>query len=443
MTSPETRYARSGSVSIAYQTAGEGQIDLVFVPGWVSHVEYAWEERSVAPFLERLASFSRLILMDRRGTGLSDPVEKLPTLEERMDDLRAVMDAAGSERAFLFGISESGPMCTLYAAAYPQRAAGLILCNTTARFLFASDYPWGFKPEQIDRFLKRCKREWGTGSITGSLFAPSKATDKEFCRSWGRMERRSVSPGGIVKILSMVMDTDVRHVLPSIRIPTLVVHRSGDMVTPIQGGRYMAEHIPDARFVEVAGNDHFPWVGDADTILDLVERFVTGTTRGPLVDRVVATVLFVDIVDSTRHLAERGDRGWRDLLERFYALLRHELQRFRGREINTTGDGLLATFDGPARAIRCAGEMINAVQTLGIEIRTGLHSGECELLRDSVSGIAVHIGARVAATAAPGEVLVSSTVKDLVAGSGIEFADRGSHPLKGVPGQWQLFAASA
>jgi class 3 adenylate cyclase len=241
----------------------------------------------------------------------------------------------------------------------------------------------------------------------------------------------------------MVMDTDVRHVLPSIRIPTLVVHRSGDMVTPIQGGRYMAEHIPDARFVEVAGNDHFPWVGDADTILDLVERFVTGTTRGPLVDRVVATVLFVDIVDSTRHLAERGDRGWRDLLERFYALLRHELQRFRGREINTTGDGLLATFDGPARAIRCAGEMINAVQTLGIEIRTGLHSGECELLRDSVSGIAVHIGARVAATAAPGEVLVSSTVKDLVAGSGIEFADRGSHPLKGVPGQWQLFAASA
>jgi pimeloyl-ACP methyl ester carboxylesterase len=443
MTLPETRYARSGSVSIAYQTAGEGPIDLVFVPGWVSHVEYAWEERSLAPFLERLASFSRLILMDRRGTGLSDPVERLPTLEERMDDLRAVMDAAGSERAFLFGISEAGPMCTLYAATYPQRAAGLLLCNTTARFLFADDYPWGFKPQQIKFLLDRCQKEWGTGSIAGALFAPSKATDEEFLRSWGRMERRSVSPGGIVKILSMIMDTDVRHVLPSIRTPTLVIHRSGDMATPIAGGRYLAEHIPDARFVEVAGNDHFPWVGDADAIMDLVERFVTGTTRGPLVDRVVATVLFVDIVDSTRQLAQRGDLGWRDLLAHFYAQLRGEIERFRGREINTTGDGLLATFDGPARAIRCARAMISAVQALGIQIRTGLHSGECELIHDNVSGIAVHIGARVAALAAPDEVLVSSTVKDLVAGSGIEFAERGSHQLRGVPGQWQLYAASA
>ncbi|HLX38367.1 MAG TPA: adenylate/guanylate cyclase domain-containing protein, partial [Candidatus Binataceae bacterium] len=281
------------------------------------------------------------------------------------------------------------------------------------------------------------------GRIAAMLFAPSKATDEEFRRSWGRMERRSVSPGGIVKILSMAMDCDVRHVLPSIRIPTLVIHRSGDIAMPIEGGRYLAQHIPGAQWVEVAGNDHFPWIGDADAILDLVERFVTGTTRGPLVDRVVATVMFVDIVDSTGQLAERGDRGWRDLLAHFYALLRTEIDRFRGREINTTGDGLLATFDGPARAIRCARAMINAVQPLGIQIRIGLHCGECELLHDNVAGIAVHIGARVAAIAAAGEVLVSSTVKDLVAGSGIEFAPRGSHQLKGVPGQWQLYAATA
>jgi pimeloyl-ACP methyl ester carboxylesterase len=441
-TQSETKYAHSGSVSIAYQVAGAGQVDLVFVPGWVSHIEYAWEERSFAPFLERMAGFSRLIIMDRRGTGLSDRAEKLPTLEQRMDDLRAVMDEAGSKRAFLFGISESGPMCALFAATLPGRVAGLVLCNTTARFMIAEDYPWGFKQDEIDNFLSRCRTQWGTG-VTARIFAPSRAADEDFCRSWGRFERRAVSPGGIVKILEMAMDTDVRDLLPSIRVPTLVIHRTGDPVMRVEGGRYLAQHIPGARLIEVSGEDHFPWVGDTDSILDDVEQFVTGARRGQQVDRILATVLFVDIVDSTRQLAERGDRGWRDFLERFYEVLREEIERFRGREIQTTGDGLLATFDGPARGIRCACAMSSKVRRLGVEIRAGLHCGECELMGDTVAGIAVHIGARVAASAAPGEVMVSSTVKDLVAGSEIQFVDRGIHVLKGVPGQWRLYSSSA
>jgi class 3 adenylate cyclase len=440
---PETRYARSGSVSIAYQVAGDGRADLVFVPGWVSHIEYAWEEPNLASFLERLASFSRLIFMDRRGTGLSDPVERLPTLEERMDDLRAVMDAVGSERAFLFGISESGPYCSLFAATWPGRTAGLVLCSTTARFLVAPDYPSGVTQQQADRFLARCQAEWGTGTIGATVFAPSKARDAEFRRSWGRFERRSVSPSGVTKIIAMGAECDVRHVLPSIRVPTLVIHRRSDRVTRIEAGRYLAEHIPGAKLVELTGEDHFPWIGDTDSILDSIEQFVTGTRRARQIDRVLATVLFVDIVDSTRHLSERGDSAWKGLLQSFYKILREKLVHFRGREVNTTGDGLLATFDGPARAIRCACEMSAEVQRLGLEIRAGLHSGECELTGDGIAGIAVHIGARVASKAPPGEVLVSSMVRDLVAGSGIQFNDRGTHALKGIPGEWRLYAADA
>jgi pimeloyl-ACP methyl ester carboxylesterase len=321
---PETRYARSGSVSIAYQSAGNGQVDLVFVPGWVSHLEYAWEEPDLAPFLERLASFSRLIFMDRRGTGLSDPVERLPTLEERMDDLRAVMDAVGSERAFLLGISGAGPMCSLFAATWPERTAGLVLCNTTARFMVAPDYPAGATQQQADHFLARCQAEWGTGVVSAKVFAPSRALDEEFRRSWARFERRSVSPSGISKIIAMGIDTDVRHVLPSIRVPTLVIHRRSDRVTPIEFGRYLAGHIPGARLMEVAGEDHFPWIGDANSILDGVEQFVTGRRRAARIDRVLATVLFVDIVDSTRHLSERGDSAWKGLLQSFYQILREE-----------------------------------------------------------------------------------------------------------------------
>ena len=434
---PETRYAKSGEVNIAYQVASDGEVDLVFVPGWVSHIEYAWEEPSFAPFLERMASFSRLILLDRRGTGLSDPVEQLPTLEERMDDLVAVMDAAGSERAFLFGISESGPMCILFAATYPERTAGLLLCNTFATSVRSEDHPWAASAEQSARLQQHIDESWGTG-VTPRLFAPSRADDEAFVASWARFERRAVSKGAMRKILGMMSDTDVRPVLPSIRVPTLVVHRAGDR--GVKSGRYLAEHIPGARIIEVPGRDHFPWVGDTDAILDEVEKFVTGTLRGAEPDRVLATVLFTDIVDSTRHLAEWGDRRWRETLGRFYGILREGLDQFRGREIDTTGDGLFATFDGPARAIRYACRTRNAIGSLGIAIRAGLHTGECEVIADKVSGIAVHVGARVCEAAGPNEVLVSSTVKDLVAGSGLSFEDRGFHELKGVPDEWRLYA---
>jgi len=438
---PDTQYAKSGGVNIAYQVVGKGTVDLVFVPGWVSHIEYAWEEPSLAPFLERMASFSRLILLDRRGTGLSDPVDRLPTLEERMDDVRAVMDAAGSARAFLFGISESGPMCTLLAATYPERTAGLVLCNTVACGVHSEEYPWAPTTEQIETLLQRIETGWGTG-ITAQIFAPSRASDEAFRRSWGRFERRAVSPGGMHKIIAMLMDTDMRHVLPAIRTPTLVVHRTGDRATPLGGGRYVAQHIAGAKLVEVPGIDHFPWVGDTDAILDEVEHFVTGTRRGAEPDRILATVLFTDIVGSTERVAELGDRRWRRLLEKHHAAVRSELVRYRGREIDTAGDGFLATFDGPARGIRCARAIGDAVKSLGINVRAGLHTGECELVGDKIGGIAVHIGARVAANAGAGEVLVSSTVKDLVAGSGIRFVDRGTHVLKGVPGEWRLFAAN-
>ncbi len=422
--------------------ASEGEVDLVFVPGWVSHVEYAWEEPSFAPFLERMAGFSRLVLLDRRGTGLSDPVDRLPTLEQRMDDLRSVMDAAGSERAFLFGISESGPMCVLFAATYPERTAGLVLCNTFATGLRSDDYPWALDAGGWSRVQRAIEAQWGTG-ITARIYAPSRAGDEAFERSWGRFERRAVSPGAMGKILGMCMDTDVRKVLPSIRVPTLVVHRTGDRATPVEGGRYLAKHIPGARLEEVTGVDHFPWIGDSDSILDEVEHFVTGRWHQAEPDRILATVLFTDIVDSTRQLAKHGDRSWRELLGQFYTTLRAEIERYRGREIDTAGDGLFATFDGPARAIRCACATRQAIAPLGVALRSGLHTGECEVVGDKVSGIAVHLGARVCATAEPNEVLVSSTVKDLVAGSDLRFTDRGVHALKGVPDDWHLYAAEA
>lgn len=436
---PETRYAKSGEVNIAYQVVGEGEVDLLFVPGWVSHIEYAWEEPTFAPFLERMASFSRLILLDRRGTGLSDPVDQLPTLEERMDDLVAVLDAAGSERSFLFGISESGPMCILFAATYPERTAGLLLCNTFATNMRSEDHPWAMSHEAWDQLQQLVDESWGTG-ITARIFAPSRADDEAFVRSWARFERRAVSKGAMRKIFGMISDTDVRRVLPSITVPTLVVHRTGDQGTRVEGGRYLAEHIPGASIVEVPGKDHFPWVGDTEAILEEVEQFVTGTRSAAQPERILATVLFLDIVDSTRHLAEWGDRRWRELLGQFYSILRENLEQSRGREIDTTGDGLFAAFDGPARAIRCACRASKAIGSLGIAIRAGLHTGECDVIGDKLSGIAVHVGARVCAAAGPNEVLVSSTVKDLVAGSGLRFEDRGFQELKGVPDEWRLYA---
>jgi pimeloyl-ACP methyl ester carboxylesterase len=438
-TPPTTKYAKSGDVHIAYQVVGEGPHDLVLVPGWVSHVEYAWQEPSYARFLQRLASFSRLILLDRRGTGLSDRVADLPSLEQRMDDVRAVMDAAGSERATLFGISEGGPMCMMFAATYPDRTSALVLCGTYARMMRAPDYPIGMPPAALEKFLGVVEQSWGTG-FSATHFAPTHADDEAFRESWARFERFSVSPSGIMSLMRMLYATDAREILPVIRVPTLVLHRQGDRVSRVEGGRYMAERIAGAKYVELPGRDHFPWVGDVEAILEEVEEFVTGERQGPGGDRILATVLFTDIVGSTERAAELGDRRWRELLERHQSDVRRELGRYRGREIDTAGDGFLAAFDGPARAIQCAREIVKGVRQLGISVRAGLHTGECETLGRKLGGIAVHIGARVSGQAGPGEVLVSSTVKDLVAGSGIQFEDRGAHTLKGVPGTWNLFA---
>ena len=440
-TPPKTQYAKSGSVHIAYQAVGKGALDLVLVPGWVSHIEYAWEDPWMSPFLHRLASFSRLILLDRRGTGLSDRVAELPSLEQRIDDVRAVMDAVGSQRAALFGISEGGPMCTMFAATYPERTSALVLYGTFARLTRAPDYPIGLSREQLGIFLDRVEESWGAG-LSADYFVPSLSNDERFRQSWARFERLAVSPAGARALISMLYETDARHILPVIRVPTLIVQRVGDQVSRVDGARYMAERIAGAKYLELPGADHFPWVGDIDSILDPVEEFLTGTRAEREPDRVLATVLFTDIVGSTERAAAIGDRRWRELLDGYYAISRRELPRFRGREVDTAGDGFFAAFDGPARAVRCAEAIGVGVRSLGIEVRAGLHTGECEVMGDKVGGIAVHIGARVAALARPGEVLVSNTVKDLVAGSGLVFEERGEHTLKGVPGEWRLYAVT-
>ena len=434
----ETKYAKSGGVNIAYQVTGDGPFDLVLVPGWVSHVENAWEEPSFARFLYRLSSFCRLILLDRRGTGMSDPVAALPTLEQRMDDVRAVMDSAGSEKAALFGISEGGPMCILFAATYPERTTALLLYGTFARGLHDLDYPWAPTPDQLENFLKRVDLEWGTG-ITARVFAPSIAQDDLQVQAWGRFERLAVSPGGARTLIHMTANSDVRHVLPVIGVPTLILQRTGDQIARVEGGRYLAENIPGAKYIELDGEDHFPHTGDADVILNQVEEFLTGTRSGPQPGRMLATVMFTDIVSATERAVELGDRQWQELLEHHHRLVRIELKRFRGREVDTAGDGFFATFDGPARAIRSACAIQEAVATIGLTLRVGLHTGECEAMGDKGGGIAVHIGARVMEKAGPGEVFVSSTVKDLVAGSGLQFNDRGEHALKGIPDEWRLF----
>jgi pimeloyl-ACP methyl ester carboxylesterase len=438
---PETRYARSGDVNIAYQVFGEGPRDFVMVPGWVSNVEVFWEDPPMARFLERLASFSRVILFDKRGTGLSDRVTDMPNLETRMDDVRAVMDAVGSSRAALFGNSEGGAMCALFAATYPERTTGLILANSYARRIWAPDYPWGTPRQEWDAFVEETVRHWG-GPVGLDVRAPSRAGDPLFRDWWARFLRMSASPGASRAILLMNADIDVRPILPTIRVPTLVLHGARERNVPVQAGRYLAEHIPDARYVELPGADHIPWGEDAETILDEVEEFLTGVRRGAEPDRILATVLFTDIVDSTRKAGELGDRRWRDLLNAHHGLVREQLSKFRGREIDTAGDGFLSTFDGPARGIRAACAMTEGVRQLGLDVRAGLHTGECEVMGSKLGGIAVHIGARIAGLAQGGEVLVSGTVKDLVAGSGLRFEDRGTHALKGVPGEWHIFAVA-
>ncbi|MCC6174421.1 MAG: adenylate/guanylate cyclase domain-containing protein [Chloroflexi bacterium] len=436
---PETQYVRSGDVHIAYQVMGDGPIDLVWVPGFVSHLEHDWEEPSRARFFRRLATFARLIRLDKRGTGLSDRVSEVATLEQRMDDVRAVMDAVGSERAALFGASEGGAMSLLFAATYPARTSALVVYGAMARCVRAEDYPWGPSIETFDRVFAEMSEKWGRTDNMVFTFAPSLAGDARH-REWYRnMQRLGASPGTAIALLKMNTGIDVRHVLPTIRVPTLVLHATGDQMATVEHGRYIAERIPDARFVELPGVDHGWYTGNFDRILGEVEEFLTGTSHAVEPDRILATVLFTDIVGSTQRLAELGDERWCELLDEHFRMARRELVRFRGREIKTTGDGLLATFDGPARAIRCATTLQHQVRQLGIEIRAGLHTGEVELLDQDLGGIAVHLGARVMAEAGASEVLVSSTVKDLVAGSGIEFEDRGTHVLKGAPGGWRLF----
>ena len=438
---PKTRYARSGGgVHIAYQVVGSGPIDLVVVPGWLSHIEAVWEDQDSARFFERLASFSRLILFDKRGTGLSDrvPESHLPTLEQRMDDVRAVMEAAGSTRAALFGISEGGPMSFLFAATYPERTVAVVAYASYAKWIRDTDYPWAPTREQHEKVAVIYERRWGEPMAVGT-FAPSMRGNEAFGHRWARFMRAAASPAAAVALFRMNIEIDVRHVLPAIRVPVLLLHRTGDRVMDVGGSRYMAQWIPGARLTELPGDDHVYWLGDWESIVGETEEFLTGVRHAVEPDRVLATVLFTDIVGSTERAAALGDARWRDLLLSHHGVMRQELARFRGREIDTAGDGFFATFDGPARAIRCACAAAEALRRLGLEVRAGLHTGECELMGDRVSGIAVHTGARVAGLAAPGEVLVSSTVKDLVAGSGLRFADRGVHGLKGIPGEWRLF----
>jgi class 3 adenylate cyclase len=438
---PETRYAKSGDLNIAYQVVGEGPLDLVYVAGWISNIELAWEEPLYARFLRRLASFSRLIMFDKRGTGLSDPVplDALPTLEERMDDLRAVLQAAGSERTALFGHSEGGSMSVLFAAAHPERTVALATFGIFAKRIWSPDYPWAPTPEARREMIEQLERGWG-GDMDLHELVPS--ADAAYKRRLATYLRRSASPGAAVALLRMNTHIDTRAVLPTIRVPTLVLNRRGDLDADVEEGRWIASQIPGARFVELAGVDHLPWVGDQDSVLDEVQEFLTGVRPPPEPDRVLATVLFTDIVGSTERASALGDRRWRELLERHHDVVRRHLDRFQGTEVDTAGDGFLATFDGPARAVRCARAIGEALRELGIDVRAGLHTGECELVGDKVAGVAVHTGARVAAKAGPGEVFVSQTVKDLVAGSGIEFDERGEHVLKGVPGQWRLYAVS-
>jgi pimeloyl-ACP methyl ester carboxylesterase len=440
---PRTQYAESGDAAIAYQVVGDGPIDLVLVLGYATHLDLQWESPLFARFFERIASFARLIVFDKRGTGLSDPVSEVPTLEQRVDDIRAVMDAAGSERAAMFGVSEGGPTCVLFAATHPERVSALVLHGAMGRTTEAPDYPWASPADA----LRESAREfiapyWGRqaeGMV--ELFAPSLAGDPAAVEFTERMERSAASPAMVQKLFEMFLDIDVRAILPTIRVPTLVLHRRGDRVVHRRAGEEVAAAIPGARYVELPGIDHLPWAGDADAVLGEIEEFLTGARTAPEPDRVLATVMFSDIVASTQRAAELGDARWRELLATYQAGVRRQLGRFGGREVKTLGDGCLATFDGPARAIHCGHAITQAARSLGLDVRIGLHCGEVERMGEDVGGIAVHIAARVGALADGGEVLVSSTVRDLVAGSGIPFEDRGTQHLKGIADEWRLFAA--
>jgi class 3 adenylate cyclase len=433
------RYAKSGDLSIAYIVEGQAETDLVWIPPWISQVEYLWTEPTLADVMSRLKQFARVITFDRRGSGLSDPFIGAPTLEEQMDDVLAVLDAAGSERAAIAGTLEGGPLAVLFAATYPERTEALILYATFARAIRAPDYEWAWSAEERDARIGQVIDHWGEGLIAGGV-APSRMEDPVF-REWaGRLERLAASPASIRRIFDLIGRFDVRDVLPSIRVPTLLLHRRDDTFINVDHSRYMASRIPGARLVELEGEQNMFSIDDTEAITGEIEEFLTGTRPEREPDRMLATVMFTDIVESTRRAADMGDRGWRFLLERHDALFRRALERHRGREVKRTGDGFLATFDGPARAIRCAASLADAMGSLGLEVRAGLHTGELEVMNGDLGGLAVHIAARVVERARPCEVLVSSTVRDLVVGSGLAFEDRGAHELRGVPGEWRLFA---
>jgi pimeloyl-ACP methyl ester carboxylesterase len=433
------KYAKSGDLHIAYQVVGDGPIDLVYIPGFTSHLDLNWEPPSLH-VTERLASFSRLIYFDKRGTGMSDPVDDVPTLEERMDDVRAVMDAAGSERAAFFGFSEGGAMALLFAATYPDRTRALALWGAMARTTYAPDYPIAPRYEDYIESATELILPYLDQGVLAEIYAPSVAYTEQSAAQIARGEQLGASPGMVLKLIQMYMEVDVRDVVGTISAPTLILQAHGDRVVNARHGRWLAEHIPDAKYVELPGIDHAVWHSAPDPVLDEVEEFLTGVRPEIEPDRVLATVMFTDIVGSTERDVELGDRRWRQILEAHHTATRRELERFRGREVKTTGDGFLATFDGPARAIRCGKAIVDAVGSIGLDVRVGIHSGEVEIVGQDVAGIAVHIASRVGTLAAAREVLVSETVKGLVAGSGIAFQDRGEHELKGLSDRWRLHA---
>ena len=443
---PTTKYARNGDVHLAYQVLGDGPVDLVLVETWVHHVESFWEMAELARQRRRLAAIGRLIIFDRRGTGMSDPVafDRLPDLETQVSDIAAVMDAAGSEQAAILGFGEGGPLALLLAATRPERCHALVLLNTAARMTSAADYPWGAPEDVLIGVVEQQARSWADANADHmAALVPSRANDPRFNEQLARLGRSAISPGAVAHYFGQSVRTDVRMLLPTITAPTLVLHRAGDRIIRSELGQYLAAQIPNARYVELPGNDHIWFSEDADELMDEIDEFLTGTRASRDPDRRLATVLFTDIVGSTARAAELGDTRWRALLDKHDAILRHEVTRFGGHEIDSAGDGFLSTFDAPGRAIRCARAINDALAEIGLTIRAGVHTGEVEVRGDGIGGLAVHIGARVAATGGGGEVIVSSTVKELMAGAELSFTDRGEHELKGVPGTWHLFAVES
>ena len=439
---PTTKYATSGHLNIAYQVFGDGPRDLVYVPGWISNIELMWDDPVLASILRRLGTFARVITFDKRGTGMSDrlPLDQLPELEERMDDVRAVMDAVGSERATLFGHSEGGSMSCLFAATYPERTEGLILASTYAKRIWSEDHPWAPTPEERAEEITAVEAHWGDPDHLSPYMLGDRGGDQAF-REWvARYFRMSATPKAAGQLLRMNTQMDTRSTLPLIQAPALLLYRTLDEDVDVEEGRWMASQIPNAKFVELPGDAHLFWAVDPQEFVDEIEEFVTGQREAADPERVLAPVLFTDIVDSTKRAAELGDQAWRSLLERHDRVTREELQRWRGVERAHTGDGMLATFDGPARAVRAAQAIGDAVRGMGIEVRAGVHTGEIEIVGANVAGLGVHLGARVASLAGAGEVVVSRTVKDLVVGSQLQFESRGIHDLKGVPGEWEVFA---